>query len=72
MTLIATAVAMTFNYPIIALFALMFMSPFLFVATVASITNGAPVLARAVRIFVVAATILLIAFLLLMTSTMVG
>ena len=62
-TFIAVVVAIGVNFPPVAIFALLAISPFLFAAGLAFISNRVPALAHAFLVAIVSVTILVFAFL---------
>ncbi len=66
MTLVGCLVAMTFNHPGVAVIALAVTSPFLFVATMAFVSNHSPFLARWAPLLAISLAVLLVAFLALL------
>jgi hypothetical protein len=65
MTLVATVVAMGFNFPLLTCFTLLVLSPFVFAVCMASLTNLAPRFRRLIAALVLGAVMLILAFALL-------
>jgi hypothetical protein len=66
MTLIATLIGMSFNYPLVTAIALIFTSPLLFCAAMAFLANRKSAWATLARTLVLAAAVCVVSFLLLL------